>query len=226
MEVESIEISKTNHHSASSHWVSPSHPAIDSVGTLLEGDRISEALQLRLLVIEREARNYRVELEQAKIALALLSGVGWVLSANPLIGVLAGGGAIGYGYVVARDLLRTGQFCPLPLTRINGSSLLDAVGRLGAASSSKTHSYEDPLDRVTTFVEPTLAHEYRLIMTCEGEFAGYLFQLEKQARLFAYKHVLRHTYLRQSLQLPPLEAVEKSVYGSSPNRTKELATYS
>ena len=188
----------------------------DSFGALLEQGRISEALQLRLLIIEREAQSYRVELEQAKITSALVSGVGWVLSANPLIGVIAGGGMIGYCYVVARDLLFTGQLCPLPLTRINCWELFAAVGRLGtSASSSKTKQiYKDPLDRVTTFVEPTLAHEYRLIMGCEGELAGYLFQLKEEGRLFAYKHILRHTYLRQSLQLPALETIKKSVYGA------------
>lgn len=199
-----------------------SHPSLikatstaDSFGALLHEGKISEALQLRLLIIEREAQNYRVELEQAKITSALVSGVGWILSANPLIALIAGGGMIGYCYVVGQDLLRTGQFCPLPLTRINGWELFAAVGKLGAPSSSKTkQSDADPLDRVTTFVEPTLAHEYRLIMGCEGELAGYLFQLKEEGRLFAYKHILRHTYLRQSLQLPALETIEKSVYGA------------
>ena len=187
----------------------------DSFGALLEQGRISEALQLRLLIIEREAQNYRVDLEQAKITSALVSGVGWVLSANPLIALIAGGGMIGYCYVVARDLLRTGQFCPLPLTRINCWELFAAVGRLGVPERSKTkQSNCCPLDRVTTFVEPNLAHEYRLIMTCEGELAGYLFQLREEARLFAYKQILRHTHLRQSLQLPALETIEKSVYGT------------
>jgi hypothetical protein len=187
----------------------------DSFGALLEQGKITEALQLRLLIIEREAQNYRVELEQAKITSALVSGVGWVLSANPLIGVIAGGGMICYGYVVARDLLFTGQFCPLPLSRINCSQLFAAVGRLGAASDSNSKTLPtDPLNRVTTFVEPDLAHEYRLIMTCEGELSGYLFKLQSEARLFAYKHILRHTYLRQNLQLPELEMIESLVYGS------------
>jgi len=122
---------------------------------------------------------------------------------------------IGYCYVVARDLLRTGKFCPLPLTRINCWELIAAVGRLGVPERSKTkQSNCCPLDRVTTFVEPNLAHEYRLIMTCEGELSGYLFKLQSEARLFAYKHILRHTYLRQNLQLPQLEMIESLVYGS------------
>lgn len=187
----------------------------DSFGVLLEQGKISEALQLRLLVIEREAQHYRVDLEQAKITSALVSSVGWVLSANPLIALIAGGGMLGYCYAVARDLLFTGQLCPLPLTRINCWDLIAAVGRLGVPQGSKTKQGNvDPLAHVITYVEQNLAHEYRLIMAVEGELAGYLFQLKKEARLFAYKHILRHTYLRQSLQLPALDDIEKSVYGN------------
>jgi hypothetical protein len=60
------------------------------------------------------------------------------------------------------------------------------------------------------YVEPELAHEYELVMVAEAQLTGYLAQLPRESRLNAFRHILRHTRLRNSLKLPPLQDVASS----------------
>jgi hypothetical protein len=55
---------------------------INSFSELLAQGQITEALQLRLEVIEGSARHYRQDLEAAKVSSAALSVVGLLLSAK------------------------------------------------------------------------------------------------------------------------------------------------
>jgi len=73
---------------------------INSFSELLAQGQISEALQLRLEAIETSARHYRQDLEAAKVSSAALGVVGLLLSANPLVAVIAGCGLAGYGWTV------------------------------------------------------------------------------------------------------------------------------
>jgi divalent metal cation (Fe/Co/Zn/Cd) transporter len=90
---------------------------INSFSELLAQGQITEALQLRLEAIEASARHYRQDLEAAKVSVSALGVVGLLLSANPLVAVIAGCGLASYGYTVLRDYQNTKRLCLLPLVR-------------------------------------------------------------------------------------------------------------
>jgi hypothetical protein len=98
--------------------------SINSFSSLLLQGQITEALQLRLEAIEQKARHYRQDLEAAKVSSAALGVVGLLLSANPLVAVIAGCGLAGYGWTVLRDYQNTKRLCLLPLVRKGTGELL------------------------------------------------------------------------------------------------------
>lgn len=181
---------------------------INSFSELLAQGQITEALQLRLEAIEVKARHYRQDLEAAKVSSATLGVVGLALSINPLVGVIAACGLAGYGYVVCRDYQITRRFCPLPLLRKSSGELLTGIG---LASTNEQGEADDPLINVIGYVEPDFAHEYELVMVAEGQLTNYLTHLPSASRLNAYRHILRHTRLRNSLKLPPLQDVALAI---------------
>jgi hypothetical protein len=181
---------------------------INSFSELLVQGQISQALQLRLEAIEVSARHYRQDLEAAKVSSAALGVVGLLLSANPLVAVVAGCGLAGYGYTVLRDYQNTKRLCLLPLVRKGAGELLTGIG---LAAANEQGESDDPLLGVIGYVEPELAHEYELVMVAEAQLTGYLAQLPGESRLNAYRHILRHTRLRDSLKLPPLQDVALAV---------------
>lgn len=180
---------------------------VNSFRELLEAGEISEALQLRLAAIEYEAQQYRQEVEAAKVSTAALMLVGAMLSVSPLVAVLAGCGAAAYGYTVYRDAHLTGRFCPLPLARRNAGELLASVSLMSAGQDVQ----DDPLMSVIGYIEPELAHEYELLMVAEAQLGAYLGQLPQQKRILAYGHILRHTRIRRSFSLPPLQDVAAAI---------------
>ena len=181
---------------------------INSFSELLAQGQISEALQLRLEAIEASARYYRQDLEAAKVSSAALGVVGLLLSANPLIAVIAGCGMVGYGWTVLRDYQNTKRLCLLPLVRKGAGELLTGIG---LAAANEQGESDDPLLGVIGYVEPELAHEYELVMVAETQLTGYLAHLPGESRLNAYRHILRHTRLRNSLKLPPLQDVALAI---------------
>ena len=181
---------------------------INSFSELLAQGQISEALQLRLEAIEASARYYRQDLEAAKVSSAALGVVGLLLSANPLVAVIAGCGLAGYGYTVLRDYQNTKRLCLLPLVRKGAGELLTGIG---LAAANEQGESDDPLLGVIGYVEPELAHEYELVMVAETQLTGYLAHLPGESRLNAYRHILRHTRLRNSLKLPPLQDVALAI---------------
>ena len=181
---------------------------ISSFSSLLTQGQISEALQLRLEAIETSARYYRQDLEAAKVASAALSVVGLLLSANPLVAVIAGCGLAGYGWTVLLDYQNTKRLCLLPLERKGAGELLTGIG---LAATNEQGEADDPLLGVVGYVEPELAHEYELVMVAVGQLTGYLANLPGESRLNAYRHILRHTRLRNSLKLPPLQDVALAI---------------
>jgi hypothetical protein len=172
---------------------------VNSFSSLLAQGQITEALQLRLESIEISARQYRQDLEAAKVSSAALSVVGLLLSANPLVAVIAGCGLASYGYTVLRDYQNTKRLCLLPLVRKGTGELLTGIG---LAAANEQGEPDDPLLGVIGYVEPELAHEYELVMVAEAQLTGYLAHLPGESRLNGYRHILRHTRLRNSLKLP------------------------
>jgi hypothetical protein len=164
--------------------------SINSFSDLLVQGQISEALQLRLEAIEASARHYRQDLEAAKVSSAALGVVGLLLSANPLVAVIAGCGLVGYGYTILRDYQNTKRLCLLPLVRKGTGELLTGIG---LAATNEQGRADDPLLGVIGYVGPELAHEYEIIMVTEGQLTGYLAHLPGESRLNAYRHILRHT---------------------------------
>jgi hypothetical protein len=181
---------------------------INSFSELLVQGQITEALQLRLSSIEASARHYRQDLEAAKVSSAALGVVGLLLSANPLVAVIAGCGLAGYGWTVLRDYQNTKRLCLLPLVRKGTGELLTGIG---LAAANEQGEADDPLIGVIGYVEPELAHEYELVMVAEAQLIGYLAQLPGESRLNAFRHILRHTRLRNSLKLPPLQDVALAI---------------
>jgi hypothetical protein len=193
---------------------------INSFCELLAQGQISEALQLRLSSIEAYSRHYRQDLEAAKVSSAALSVVGLLLSANPLVAVIAGCGLASYGYTVLRDYYSTKRLCLLPLVRKGTGELLTGIG---LAATNDQGEADDPLLGVIGYVEPELAHEYELVMVAEAQLTGYLAQLPGESRLNAFRHILRHTRLRNSLKLPPLQDVALAIAsGSVPSSSQSL----
>jgi hypothetical protein len=186
--------------------------SINSFSDLLAQGQITEALQLRLEAIEASARHYRQDLEAAKVSSAALGVVGLLLSANPLVAVIAGCGLAGYGWTVLRDYQNTKRLCLLPLVRKGAGELLTGIG---LAATNEQGEADDPLLGVIGYVEPELAHEYELVMVAEAQLTGYLAQLPGESRLNAYSHILRHTRLRNSLKLPPLQDVALAIASGS-----------
>lgn len=193
---------------------------INSFSSLLSQGQITEALQLRLEAIEQKARHYRQDLEAAKVSSAALGVVGLLLSANPLVAVIAGCGLAGYGYTILRDYQNTKRLCLLPLVRKGTGELLTGIG---LAATNELLGADDPLLGVIGYVEPELAHEYELVMVSEAQLTGYLAHLSGESRLNAYRHILRHTRLRNSLKLPSLQDVVLAVNsGSVPSSSQAL----
>jgi hypothetical protein len=193
---------------------------VNSFSQLLAQGQISEALQLRLEAIEASARHYRQDLEAAKVSSAALGFIGLLLSANPLVAVIAGCGLAGYGWTVLRDYQNTKRLCLLPLVRKGASELLTGIG---LAATNEQREADDPLLGVIGYVEPELAHEYELVMVAEAQLTGYLAQLPRESRLNAFRHILRHTRLRNSLKLPPLQDVAVAITsGSVPSSAQSL----
>ena len=194
--------------------------SINSFSNLLAQGQITEALQLRLEAIEASARHYRQDLEGAKVSSAALGVVGLLLSANPLVAVIAGCGLAGYGWTVLRDYQNTKRLCLLPLVRKGTGELLTGIG---LAATNDQGEADDPLLGVIGYVEPELAHEYELVMVAEAQLTGYLAQLPGESRLNAFRHILRHTRLRNSLKLPPLQDVAVAIAsGSVPREAQSL----
>jgi hypothetical protein len=194
--------------------------SINSFSNLLAQGQITEALQLRLEAIEASARHYRQDLEAAKVSSAALGVVGLLLSANPLVAVIAGCGLAGYGWTVLRDYQNTKRLCLLPLVRKGTGELLTGIG---LAATNDQDEADDPLLGVIGYVEPELAHEYELVMVAEAQLTNYLAQLPGESRLNAYRHILRHTRLRNSLKLPPLQDVAVAIAsGSVPSSAPSL----
>lgn len=193
---------------------------INSFSELLAQGQISEALQLRLEAIEATSRYYRQDLEAAKVTSAALSFVGLLLSANPIVAVIAGCGLASYGYTVLRDYQNTKRLCLLPLVRKGTGELLTGIG---LHATNEQGEADDPLLGVIGYVEPELAHEYELVMVAETQLTGYLAQLPGEGRLNAYRHILRHTRLRNSLKLPSLQDVALAIAsGSVPSPSHSL----
>ncbi len=194
--------------------------SINSFSDLLAQGQITEALQLRLEAIEASARHYRQDLEAAKVSSAALGVVGLLLSANPLVAVIAGCGLAGYGWTVLRDYQNTKRLCLLPLVRKGTGELLTSIG---LAATNDQGDADDPLLGVIGYVEPELAHEYELVMVAEAQLTNYLAQLPGDSRLNAFRHILRHTRLRNSLKLPPLQDVALAIAsGSVPGSSQSL----
>jgi hypothetical protein len=82
---------------------------------------------------------------------------------------------------------------------------------IGLAAANEQGEADDPLLGVIGYVEPELAHEYELVMVAEAQLTGYLAQLPGESRLNAFRHILRHTRLRNSLKLPPLQDVALAI---------------
>jgi hypothetical protein len=193
---------------------------INSFSSLLSQGQISEALQLRLEAIEQKARHYRQDLEAAKVSSAAVGVVGLLLSANPLVAVIAGCGLAGYGWTILRDYQNTKRLCLFPLVRKGTGELLTGIG---LAATNELLGADDPLLGVIGYVEPELAHEYELVMVSEAQLTGYLAHLPGESRLNAYRHILRHTRLRNSLKLPPLQDVALAIAsGSVPRDSQAL----
>ena len=186
--------------------------SINSFSELLAQGQITEALQLRLEVIEASARHYRQDLEAAKVSSAALSVVGLLLSANPLVAVIAGCGLGSYAWTILSDYQNTKRLCLLPLVRKGTGELLTGIG---LAATNDQGEADDPLLGVIGYVEPELAHEYELVMVAEAQLTGYLAQLPGESRLNAFRHILRHTRLRNSLKLPPLQDVALAITAGS-----------
>jgi hypothetical protein len=185
----------------------------------IEG-RIAEALELRLETIENYARHYRQDVEASKVSSAALLMAGLALSANPLIAVMAGCGALGYGYSLYKDFRTTGRFYPLPLMRKTTADLLTGVG---LAASKQDQETDDPLVNVIAYIEPELGHEYELLMVAESQIASYLAKLPPASRRNAYRHMLRHTRLRNSLKLPTLQEVTAAIaFGTAQGKSHQV----
>jgi hypothetical protein len=191
---------------------------INSFSELLAQGQITEALQLRLEAIEASARYYRQDLEAAKVSSAALGVVGLLLSANPLVAVIAGCGLAGYGWTVLRDYQNTKRLCLLPLVRKGTGEMLSGIGLAAAGVQGEA---DDPLLGVIGYVEPELAHEYELVMVAEAQLTGYLAQLPGESRLNAFRHILRHTRLRNSLKLPSLQDVAAAIAYSTVEKSVE-----
>jgi hypothetical protein len=96
----------------------------------------------------------------------------------------------------------------LPLVRKGTGELLTGIG---LAATNEPGEADDPLLGVIGYVEPELAHEYELVMVAEVQLTSYLAQLPGESRLNAYRHILRHTRLRNSLKLPSLQDVALAI---------------
>jgi hypothetical protein len=108
----------------------------------------------------------------------------------------------------------------LPLVRKGAGELLTGIG---LAAANEQGEADDPLLGVIGYVEPELAHEYELVMVAEGQLTGYLAHLPSESRLNAYSHILRHTRLRNSLKLPPLQDVAAAIAsGTIPRSSQSL----
>lgn len=193
--------------------------SINSFSDLLAQGQIPQALQLRLEAIEATARHYRQDLEAAKVSSAALGVVGLLLSANPLIAVIAGCGLAGYGWTVLRDYQNTKRLCLLPLVRKGTGELLTGIG---LAAANEQGEADDPLLGVIGYVEPELAHEYELVMVAEVQLTSYLAQLPGESRLNAFRHIIRHTRLRNSLKLPSLQDVALAIASPVPSTKPTL----
>src|SRR4028118_431013 len=148
--------------------------SINSFSDLLTQGQISDASQPRLSSMEASARHYRQDLEAAKVSSAALGVVGLLLSANPLVAVIAGCGLAGYGYTVLRDYQNTKRLCLLPLVRKGTGELLTGIGL--AATNDQGGPGGDTVGAMRG-ARPELAHEYELVMVAEAQLTGYLAQL-------------------------------------------------
>jgi hypothetical protein len=112
------------------------------------------------------------------------------------------------GWTILRDYQNTKRLCLLPLVRKGTGELLTGIG---LAAINEQGEPDDPLLGVIGYVEPELAHEYELVMVAEAQLTGYLAQLPGESRMNAFRHILRHTRLRNSLKLPPLQDVALAI---------------
>lgn len=202
---------------------------------LLEQGRISEGLQLRIENLETEAYNTRLSLEAAKAVSGGSLLLGIVLSANPMIALLAGVGGALYAATLWQDYSSTRRLCPLPGVRKSINELIFAAGKVdkGSALASDRRQHhqqqqqqqpvaEDPLLQVLSYLEPVAADEYELLVSRESALAGFLKSFQPHERIAAYRFAVRHARLQSALQLPTTAEAREAIAIPAPSPTAAL----
>lgn len=182
---------------------------VETFQSLLETGRIMEALDMRLALIEATANEYRQDVEAARGTSGAFFLATMLLSANPLIGSLGVVAAVAYAYTLYADYQHTQRLFPFPLIRKSFGGLLDSTG----AAAFKQKMQADPLEPVTNYLQPKLAHEYEVLYVAQHEIAQILSsnKIAPNHRLTAYRYLLRYSTLAGELNLPEIEVVIEAV---------------
>lgn len=198
------------------HISSASNNHSYSFQDMLAEGAIHEAIDLRLDVLEDDAKAFRLEMETAKASSGVLTLAGLLLSANPLMAILAGAGALAYGYTLFKDKQVSGKLCPVPCVRKGITELFEVAG------GNDEGSQQDPLENVLPYLEPADSHEYELLAVSSHAIAAMLSKVDSSARMSAYKFLLRQTRLRNSLQLPSFQELKNALGGVKQTQARSL----
>lgn len=172
----------------------------ESFSALLTQGQIADAFEHRISELEKEAHEFRLDVESGKLLSAALGVVGLALSANPLIAVLGGFGVFGYAWMVLEDYQKTKKLLPIPCVR---KGLFEMFAAAGEYTDTRQVQPDDPTDDVSSCLPPAQATEYQLLALAGDRLVPFLKQVPAERRFNAYRYCLRQVAIRHAL--PTLE---------------------
>ncbi|HEY9879619.1 MAG TPA: hypothetical protein V6D29_14270 [Leptolyngbyaceae cyanobacterium] len=170
--------------------------------SILLKEQPNAAIASRLDYLEEKAKAARLDIESAKFSSLALTLVGFGLSANPLIAVIGGIGALGYVGSLVTDYMATGRFCPVPALR-------KGVGELLSSFSSHDDDVDPDMAEVEALASclpPREAKEFWLLSRSGERLISHLLPVAPDQRLNAYGLAVRNPRILGSVN-PALPAV-------------------
>ncbi|HEY9876861.1 MAG TPA: hypothetical protein V6D29_00335 [Leptolyngbyaceae cyanobacterium] len=146
------------------------------------------AIASRLDYLEEKAKAARLDIESAKLSSLTLTLVGFGLSANPLVALIGGIGALGYVGSLVTDYLATGRFCPVPALRKGVGELLSGFSGHGDDADPDVAEVE----ALASCLPPREAKEFWLLSRNSDRLLGHILPVAPEQRLSAYGLAVRN----------------------------------
>ncbi|HEY9879477.1 MAG TPA: hypothetical protein V6D29_13560 [Leptolyngbyaceae cyanobacterium] len=150
--------------------------------SILLKEQPDAAIASRLDYLEEKAKAARLDIESAKLSSLALTLVGFGLSANPLVAVIGGIGALGYVGSLVTDYMATGRFCPVPALRKGVGELLSGFSGHG--------DDDDPdiagVEALASCLPPREAKEFWLLSRSGERLLSHVLTVAPEQRLNAY----------------------------------------